>query len=92
MTRATVEDRKAGLGQTLCAGGLSLRAPWRLKDVHEFSGALAARSNSFSGHEKAPMQAWVSCSGCRTPAFDPHALGGAQCGEQRGLAFSTVKP
>ena len=30
------------------------------------------------------MQAWVSCSWSRTPDCDPHALGGDQCGEQRG--------
>ena len=30
------------------------------------------------------MQAWVSCSGSRTTACDPLALGGDQCGEQRG--------
>ena len=30
------------------------------------------------------MQAWVSCSGGWSTACDPHALGGAQCGEQRG--------
>ena len=30
------------------------------------------------------MQAWVSCFGCRRTACDPQALGGAQCGEQRG--------
>ena len=38
------------------------------------------------------MQAWVSCSGVRTTACDPHALGGDQCGEQRGpeLKYSTT--
>ena len=38
------------------------------------------------------MQAWVSCSGGRTTACDPHALGGDQCGEQRGpdLEHSTT--
>ena len=30
------------------------------------------------------MQVWVSCSGGRTTASDPHPLGGDQCGEQRG--------
>ena len=30
------------------------------------------------------MQAWVSCSGGELPVIHPHALGGAQCGEQLG--------
>ena len=30
------------------------------------------------------MQVWVSCSEGRTTAREPHALGGDQCGEQRG--------
>ena len=38
------------------------------------------------------MLALVSCSGGRTTACDPHALGGDHCGEQRGpdLEHSTT--
>ena len=39
-------------------------------------GMWAARRNPGSGHETSGR--------CRTTACDPHALGGAQCGEQRG--------
>ena len=44
----------------------------------------AARRNSGSGHEQAGRCRLGSCSGSRTAAFDPHALGGDPCGEQRG--------
>ena len=45
------------------------------------------------GIGRRPVQAWVSCSGGRTTACDPHPLGGAQCGEQRGpgLEHSATK-
>ena len=57
--------------------------PWRLGAVHEFT--KAARRNSGSGHEKAAdaglgLVLW----GSDKSACDPHALGGDQCGEQRG--------
>ena len=62
-------------------GGLSF--PWRLGAVHEFT--KAARRNSGSGHEKAAdaglgLVLW----GSDKSACDPHAMGGDQCGEQRG--------
>ena len=82
MTRAAVEDSAAALGQTLrtgrpLVGGLSF---------HGVSGLCMSSSADRlpGGMRRRPMQAWVSCSGGRTPACDPHALGGEQCGEQRG--------
>ena len=56
MTRATVEDSTAGLGQTLRTGtssGWWAILPWRLGSEHEFTGTWAAGRNSGSGHEKA---------------------------------------
>ena len=49
------------------------------------------RGMEAQGVRRRPMQAWVSCSGGRTTACDPHALGGDQCGEQRGPTLSTVQ-
>ena len=43
------------------------------------------------GLRRRPMQAWVSCSGGRTTACDPHALCGDQCGEQRAPTLSTAQ-
>ena len=38
-----------------------------------------------------PMQACVSCSGCRTTACDPHALSADQCGEHVAPTLSTAQ-
>ena len=43
--------------------------------LHEFIGTKATQKNSGPGH-------WESFTAC-----DPRALGGAQCGEQRGPDF-----
>ena len=73
MTRATVEDSTAGLGQTLCTGrplvgGLIL--PCRRGTVHEF-----APPGGISGPEcfetPRPMQVRVSGFWGRTTACDP---------------------
>ena len=84
MTLATVEDRTAGLGQTLCTGralvgGLSFHGVLGLSLAQRLPGGFQVQ-----GMRRRPMQAWVSCSGGRTTACDLHALGGAQRGEQRG--------
>ena len=56
--------------------------------AHGLPGGIQAQ-----GMERRLMQARVSCSGGRTTACDPHALGGDQCGEQRGpnLKHSATK-
>ena len=45
MTRASVEDRTADLGQTLRTGRPLVILPRRLGAVHEFSGTQAAGRN-----------------------------------------------
>ena len=90
MTRATVEDGSAGLGQTLrsvrlLVGGLSFHGVSELcmnSSAHGLPGG-----NQAQGTRRPPMQAWVSCSGSRTTACVPQALGGDLCGEQGGLDF-----
>ena len=57
------------------SSGLFVSLPW---------GLGAARRNSVPGHEKAADACLRSCSEGRTTACDPHALGGDQCGDQRG--------
>ena len=55
MTRATVEDRTAGLGQNppyWTSSGCMVIFLWRLGAVHEFTGTRAARRTSGSEHEK----------------------------------------
>ena len=89
MTRATVEDSTAGLGQTLrtgrlLVGGLSLHglSGLCLSWTHGLPGGIRAQ-----GMRRRTIQAWVSCSGRgggRATACDPHAVGGDQCGEQHG--------
>ena len=54
--------------------------------AHSVPGGIQAR-----GMRRRPLQAWVSRSGGRTPACDPHALGGAQCGEQRRPDLKHIK-
>ena len=90
MTRATVEDSTAGLGQTLRTGHPLVGG----SSFHGVSGlcinSLAQRlpgGIQAQGMGRRPMQAWVSCSGGRTTAYDLRALRGAQCGEQRGPDF-----
>ena len=56
--------------------------PWRLGTVHESIVTWAAKRNfQAKGTRTRPMH---SCSVGRRTACDPQALGGAQCGEQRG--------
>ena len=70
----------------LLVGGLSFQR--RFGAVHEFTGSWAARRNSGPGHQTAADAGLgLSCSGGRTTACGPHALGGAQCGEQREPDF-----
>ena len=58
--------------------------------MHELTGTNAAKRTSGSGHEKmADAGLAASNSGGRTTACDPHALGGAQCGEQRDGTTTT---
>ena len=86
MTRATLEDRTASLVQTLRTGrplngGLLSHGVSELCTnslAHGLRGGIQAH-----GKRPRPMQTWVSCSGCLTIACDPHAQGGAECGEQR---------
>ena len=87
MTRATVEDSTAGRGQTLrtrrpLVGGCSF---------HDVSGLCTKslahglpRGIQAQGMRHAADEGFVCRSGGRTTACEPHALGGAQCGEQRG--------
>ena len=87
MTRATVDDGTAGLGQSLRTGRCLVGG----SSFHGVSGlclsslphGLPAGSQA-QGMRRRPMQAWVSCSESGTLVCDPHALGGDQCGEQRG--------
>ena len=67
--------------------------PWRLGTVLEFAGTKAARKNSGSGHEKTADAGLSLLLWGRITACDPHALGGDQCGEQRGpdLKHSTTR-
>ena len=52
--------------------------PWRLGAVRQFTGWHMGCHDLFQaqGMRRRPMQALVSCSGGRTTACDPHALGG----------------
>ena len=92
--RATVVDSPASLRQTLrtgrpLVGGLSF------PDVSGLCMNLLAhglpRGIQAQGMRRRPMQALVSCSGCRTTACDPHALGGDQCGQHHGPTSSTAQ-
>ena len=57
------------------SSGLWVILPWRLGELfvsslaHELPGGIQAQDR-----RRRPMQAWVSCSGGRTTACDPHAF------------------
>ena len=90
MDRATVEDSTAGLGQLLrtgrpLVGGLSFHGVSGLcmsSLAHWLQGGVQAQVR-----RRRPMQAWVSCSGGRTTACDPHAFGGDPCGQHRASYY-----
>ena len=92
MTRATVEDSTARLGQPLRAGrplvgGLSFQGVVGLCTsslVHRFLEKCRLRARG-----RRPMQAWVSCSGRRITACGPHALVGDPCPD---LKHGTTRP
>ena len=63
---------------------LVLSFPWRLGLCTNSLSHWLAGGIQGQGMRRRTMQAWVSCSGDRTTSCEPHALGGDQCGEQRG--------
>ena len=82
--RSSVINFKPGPnpGRRLLVGGLSFHGVSGLcmsSLAHMLPGGIQAQ-----GMRRRPMQAWVSCSGSRATACDPHAPRGDQCGEQRG--------
>ena len=87
MPRATVEDSTAGPCQALrtgrpLVGGLSFHGVSGLSTsslAHRLPGGIQAQ-----GMRRRSTPVWVSRSGSRTTAYDPHALGSDQQGEQRG--------
>ena len=87
MTRATVEDSTTGLGQTLrtgrlLVGGLSFHDVYGLCTsslAHRLSGGIQTQ-----GMRDRRCRRGSLALGGRPTACDPHVLGGAQCGEQRG--------
>ena len=89
MTRATVEDSTAGLGQTV--GGFSFHG---VSGLCTHSLAHRGARREAQDMRRRPMQAWVSTLLGRSTACDPHALVGDQCGEQRGpdLMHKTTTP
>ena len=48
-------------------------------------------AHGLPGGIQAQSETRVSCSGGRPTTFDPHALDGAQCGEQRRLDLKHIK-
>ena len=86
MTRATVEDSTAGLGQTLCTGrplvgGLIL--PCRRGTVHEFAPPGGISGPECLRHRGRCRSVSLAFGVGQLPVIR-HALDGAQCGEQRG--------
>ena len=83
MTRATRQvEAKPSVRDVLWLVGLSFHGVWMLC----VSGRIQAQ-----GVRRRPLQAWVSCSGGRTLACGPHALGGDQCGKQRGPDLKHIR-
>ena len=56
----------------------------KLQVAHDTIKELASREASLREIQEEFAEAWISCSGGRTTACDPHAVGG---GEQRGPDF-----